>query len=49
VDADRPPRDGGPGLLVYRFTASLYSANANRFTEEIHAIVKRMPTRRCDG
>lgn len=28
-----------PGLAVYRFGASLYYANANRFTEEVHGIV----------
>jgi high affinity sulfate transporter 1 len=29
-----------PGLLVYRFSAPLYYANANRFTEEIQELVK---------
>jgi high affinity sulfate transporter 1 len=30
-----------PGLVIYRFSASLYYANANRFVEEIRAIVGR--------
>lgn len=30
-----------PGLLVYRFSASLYYANANRFAEEVRAILGR--------
>ncbi|MGE5226379.1 MAG: SulP family inorganic anion transporter, partial [Planctomycetaceae bacterium] len=30
-----------PGLVVYRFSASLYYANANRFVEEIRGIVGR--------
>ena len=29
-----------PGLIVYRFTASLYYANAHRFTKEIRHIIK---------
>jgi MFS superfamily sulfate permease-like transporter len=29
-----------PGLLIYRFSAGLYYANANRFTEEILGIVE---------
>ena len=28
-----------PGLVVYRFTSGLYYANANRFNEEILALV----------
>ena len=39
------PVDGGaqlaPGLVVYRFGAGLYYANASLFTEEITAIVER--------
>ena len=30
-----------PGLVVYRFAASLYYANANQFGEEVHAILER--------
>jgi sulfate permease, SulP family len=30
-----------PGLVVYRFAASLYYANANRFAEEIRGILDR--------
>jgi high affinity sulfate transporter 1 len=32
-----------PGLVVYRFSASMYYANANRFTEEILGLVKGDP------
>src|SRR4029079_19764681 len=32
-----------PGLLIYRFSASLYYANANRFNEEIQSIIKGEP------
>ncbi len=42
------PKQAAPGLLVYRFSASLYYANANRFTEEILGIVKGgAPPVRC--
>ncbi|MGZ4132859.1 MAG: SulP family inorganic anion transporter [Actinomycetota bacterium] len=33
--------DVEPGLVIYRFGASLYYANANRFVEEIRTIVGR--------
>jgi len=39
--AARPAAEGGeaaPGLVVYRFAASLYYANANRFEEEVRAL-----------
>ncbi len=47
ADADghfrsRPVAEGGqmvPGLVVYRFTSGLYYANANRFNEEVLALV----------
>ncbi len=42
--AARPVASGGeaaPGLVVYRFGASLYYANANRFAEEVRAIAAR--------
>jgi high affinity sulfate transporter 1 len=40
--ADGPfPPDLVAGLVVYRFAASLYYANANRFTEEVRAIQER--------
>ena len=32
-----------PGLVVYRFAASLYYANANQFGEEVHGILERKP------
>ena len=33
--------DALPGLVVYRFAASLYYANANRFTTEVRAVLAR--------
>ena len=30
-----------PGLVVFRFAASLYYANANQFGEEVHGILER--------
>ncbi len=33
-----------PGLIVYRFTAPLYFANANLFSEEIEKLVTQAPT-----
>ena len=40
--AEPPPNeDIEPGLVVYRFAASLYYANANQFGEEVHAILER--------
>ena len=40
--AEVPPNgDIEPGLVVYRFAASLYYANANQFGEEVHAILER--------
>jgi MFS superfamily sulfate permease-like transporter len=36
-----PSEDLEPGLVVYRFAASLYYANANRFTEEVRSILGR--------
>ena len=40
--AEAPPNeDIQPGLVVYRFAASLYYANANKFGEEVHAILAR--------
>jgi SulP family sulfate permease len=32
-----------PGLIVYRFTAPLYFANANLFSEEIQKLVRQAP------
>jgi high affinity sulfate transporter 1 len=37
VEAD----DAVPGLVVYRFGASMYYANTNRLLEELHAILSR--------
>jgi SulP family sulfate permease len=33
--------DIAPGLVIYRFTASLYYANANRFGEEVRTVLER--------
>lgn len=33
--------DALPGLVIYRFGASLYYANANRFTSEVRAVLDR--------
>ena len=33
-----------PGLIVYRFGADLFYANANRFTDEVRALVQQAPT-----
>jgi high affinity sulfate transporter 1 len=41
LDAPSTATDAEPGLVVYRFAASLYYANANRFTEEIRGILDR--------
>jgi MFS superfamily sulfate permease-like transporter len=37
------PLEAAPGLVVYRFAATLYYANANRFTEEVRAIIGLEP------
>jgi MFS superfamily sulfate permease-like transporter len=33
-----------PGLIVYRFGADLFYANANRFTDEVRDLVRHAPT-----
>src|SRR5882762_2204946 len=33
-----------PGLIAYRFGADLFYANANRFTDEVRALVRHAPT-----
>src|SRR5215469_13309225 len=33
-----------PGLVIYRFGAPLFYANANRFSEEIRGLVEQAPT-----
>ena len=38
-----------PGLAIYRFGASLYYANATRFTAEVMDLVEDAQTRRCAG
>ena len=39
VSATEPPVSAVPGLLIYRFSASLYYANSNLLEEEIHRII----------
>lgn len=41
ADAAPSATDAEPGLVIYRFGASLYYANANRFTEEIRILLER--------
>jgi SulP family sulfate permease len=38
-----PGRTTAPGLIVYRFGADLFYANANRFADEVLALVQRAP------
>src|SRR6516165_7720083 len=33
-----------PGLIVYRFGADLFYANADRFADEVRALVDKAPT-----
>jgi high affinity sulfate transporter 1 len=39
-----PGKITAPGLFVYRFGADLFYANANRFTDEVRALVRHAPT-----
>lgn len=38
-----PGHQTGPGLIVYRFGAALFYANATRFADEIRALVDKAP------
>ena len=40
-EEESPATDAEPGLVIYRFGATLYYANANRFTEEIRSLLDR--------
>ena len=40
-----PGAETAPGLIVYRFGADLFYANADRFADEVRAIVAKAPTR----
>lgn len=42
-----PGRETEPGLVVYRFGADLFYANANRFADEVNALVEQAPTPVC--
>jgi high affinity sulfate transporter 1 len=39
-----PGKETEPGLIVYRFGSDLFYANANRFTDEVRALVQHAPT-----
>jgi len=39
-----PGKITAPGLIAYRFGADLFYANANRFTDEVRALVRHAPT-----
>jgi SulP family sulfate permease len=39
-----PGQETEPGLIVYRFNSDLFYANAGRFADEVHLLVKRAPT-----
>jgi MFS superfamily sulfate permease-like transporter len=39
-----PGKETEPGLIVYRFGSDLFYANANRFAEEVRALVEHAPT-----
>jgi high affinity sulfate transporter 1 len=40
-----PGTETAPGLIVYRFAADLFFANADRFADEVRALVDRAPHR----
>jgi high affinity sulfate transporter 1 len=44
VTAVRPGVESEPGVVVYRFGAPLFYANANRFSQEIRSLVEQSPT-----
>jgi sulfate permease, SulP family len=39
-----PGKETEPGLIVYRFGSDLFYANANRFADEVRALVEHAPT-----
>ena len=39
----RPGLQTAPGLIVYRYGADLFYANADRFADEVHALVDKAP------
>jgi sulfate permease, SulP family len=41
----RPGLQTAPGLIVYRYGADLFYANADRFADEVHALVDKAPAR----
>jgi MFS superfamily sulfate permease-like transporter len=43
VPGDKAAELAATGLTVYRFSAPLFFANANLFSEEIQKLVKRAP------
>ena len=39
-----PGKETEPGLIIYRFNSDLFYANANRFADEVRALVAHAPT-----
>jgi sulfate permease, SulP family len=39
-----PGKETEPGLIVYRFGSDLFYANANRFADQVRALIKHAPT-----
>ena len=42
--AGRPGLQTAPGLIVYRYGADLFYANADRFADEVRELVEKAPT-----
>jgi MFS superfamily sulfate permease-like transporter len=42
--APTPGSQTEPGLIVYRFGADLFYANADRFSDEVRALIEKAPT-----
>ena len=40
----KPGSQTQPGLIVYRFSADLFYANAGRFADEVRALIAQAPT-----
>ena len=40
----KPGLESSPGLIVYRFNATLFYANANRFADDVYALIDRAPS-----
>jgi MFS superfamily sulfate permease-like transporter len=42
-EAARPGAESAPGLIVFRYDAELFYANASRFTDDVEAVVQGAP------